>query len=132
MTPTKVSTFGWLSNLFLMTCMSIVFFAVIRQRRQKRSISSPNNITYFKSCLKSEDRDMFEYVIKGGCVSDESYDLRCKMRRDLRSCFYYVTCLRLSQRYYWNCTTAHRGSSNPFCCDVVCQEKPTTEGPTAL
>ena len=113
-----------------MTCMSIVFFAVIRKRRQKRSIFTAENINDFKSCLQSQKRSMFEYLIEGNCADDESFDIRCLMRRDLRSCFYYATCIRLPQRYDWNCTTVHRGSANPFCCDPVCQEKPTTEGPT--
>ncbi|KAM7432784.1 hypothetical protein ABFA07_016864 [Porites harrisoni] len=105
-------------------------YAIIRKRLHKRSIFPTEKIIDFKSCLESKGRDMFEYTKKGNCPDDASWDVRCKMIPKLMQCFYYATCIRMPLRYDWNCTTVHRGSANPFCCDPVCQEQPTTEVPT--
>ncbi|CAH3019418.1 unnamed protein product, partial [Porites evermanni] len=97
--------------------------AIIGTRRCKRESIGSNTITNFKSCLKSDGHDMFTYVKKGNCTgrNADSWDIRCKMIPRLHKCFYYITCKRMPQVYYWNCTYNHLSSDNPFCCDPICQ-----------
>lgn len=101
-------------------CNCFFFFAVIRTRRYKRESIRNNAITKFKSCLRAEKKDMFTYVKEGNCsgLNSEAWDIRCKMISS--SCYYLVTCKKMPQVLYWNCTDTHVQTGNPFCCDPIC------------
>ncbi|CAH3116369.1 unnamed protein product [Porites lobata] len=95
--------------------------AIIRTRRYKRESIRNNSISNFKSCLKAEDKDMFTYVREGNCfgLNSDAWDIRCKMVT--RGCYYLMTCKKMPEVLYWNCTTDHLTTGNPFCCDPICR-----------
>lgn len=93
--------------------------SVVVPRRQKRQLVFVN----FKSCLQTEGRDFFQYVKDGGCNSpaqEDTWQLRCKMMRTRRTCFYYVTCTQRIQSYDYICSSVHYSSRSPICCDYQC------------
>lgn len=92
--------------------------SVVVPRRQKRLV-----IDEFKSCLQTQGRNMFEYVNAGGCNTpalEHTWQIRCKLMHSRRSCFYYVTCTQRIQSYDYYCSTVHRSSQSPICCDYRC------------
>lgn len=105
-----------------MTILSLICFAVIRGRRQKRGLK----VTNFKNCLRTLRRDMHEYAKRDGCFHpDTYYDVSCRMEPRLMNCFYYVTCKNMAtfKKFEYDCTEVHESSQNPSCCDFVCPTK---------
>lgn len=84
-------------------------------RRYRRLV-----ISKFKNCLQTEGKNIFTYVISGGCFTRSSWNLQCKMIPRFMHCFYYASCIRIPRAYDWNCTSVHESSQNPVCCDFVC------------
>ena len=102
--------------------LSVIWFAVVRKKRQTRDLT----IERFTSCLASAGRNSLEYILKGGCVRHPDWDLRCMLQSRLSILFYYVTCqvqnqVKISKYIRWKCKDVHNSYRSSMCCDFVCQ-----------